>query len=235
MYSLNPLKRNVLITKDEVIFHAPTQNTVDPRMIEQSIIVAEERFIRPALGYEYYQQLLTTKNKLITDANKATLQTEINASMPEGSQDVVLVKNDIVNASEYLSADNLVLWYEHLWKLTAEAVMLLALPEGFVQFGSEGTIHKQAPAGPMSTGGIVTPDLRSMKWMLDKKLMDRIDPLIESLHEWFCLQRKNDRTKYTLYTKPCPCDQDNDGIGFKRKSQFILGLYDDDPDPCNCS
>lgn len=226
MYRLNLLQRNVLISTDEVIFHAPTKHTLDPRMIQNSIIVAEERFIKPLLCYEYYQALIAQKNLLITDGNKAAQQTLINASLPTGSQAVVLESGMIINALEYLDTDNKALWKEHLWKLTAECVMLVAYPEGFVQFGSEGAHHNQPPAGPMSSGGIVTPDLRAMKWSLDKKLMDRIDPLIESLHQWLCKQKKADSSKYPDYDKDCDCD--SKGVAFKRKSQFILGLYDEE-------
>jgi hypothetical protein len=54
--------RNVLITTDEVIFHAPTKQTLDPRTIQNSIIIAEERFIVPAIDYPLYYELASTKN-----------------------------------------------------------------------------------------------------------------------------------------------------------------------------
>ena len=228
MYRLNPLKRNVLITVDEVIFHGPTQHTLDPRIIEQSIIVAEEGIIRVALGYDYYQALLLEKNTLVTDANKATLQAAITAAQPSDAQDVVLQSGMIVNALEYLSADNKTLWNEYLWKLTAEVVIMIAYPEGFVQIGTEGVHHKAPPAGPMTSGGIVSPDLRTMKWALDKKNMMRIDPLREAMHLWLCKQQKADDDKYPLYEKTCDCNAD--GVPYKRKTDMILGLYDDEDD-----
>lgn len=225
MYRKNPLKRNVLITVDEVIFHGPTQNTLDPRIIEQSIIVAEEGIIRVALGYDYYRALVDSKNTLITSGNKTAQQALIQASLPTDAQDVVLNEGDIVNALEYMSADNQTLWTEHLWKLTAEVVILIAYPEGFVQMGSEGVHHKAPPAGPMTSGGIVSPDLRTMKWAMDKKHMMRIDPLREAMHLWLCKQQKADSTKYTLYEKYCDCDAD--GVPYKRKTDVVVGLYDD--------
>jgi hypothetical protein len=169
MYRLNPLYRNILITTDEVIFHAPTKHTLDPRTIENSIIVAEERIIREALGYDYYMALIDAKNKVVTDDNKSDLQTKITASLPEGAEAITLANGDIVNALEFLSTDNQALWKQHLWKLTAECVLLAAFPDGFVQFGSEGVFHQQSTGGPMSGAGVVTPELRSMKWMMDKK------------------------------------------------------------------
>lgn len=231
MYRINPLMRNVLITADEVLFHAPTKQTIDPRKIEHSIIIAEERFIRPALGYEYYTALCDGKNLTITALNIVAQQALINASLPEGAQEVTLVEGDVINSMSYLAADNLALWKQHLWKLTAECVMLIAMPEGYVQFGSEGAVFNQPPGGPMSDrGSIVTPDLPSMKFAMNKKLQDRIDPLREALHQWLCKQQKADSTKYTLYTKHCDCNVD--GIAYKRKTDIVLGIYDDEDDNC---
>lgn len=224
MYRINPLKRNVLITVDEVIFHAPTKQTIDPRTIEQHIIVAEERFIRPALGYDFYQALTLAKNKLVTDANKATLETEINDSLEEDQPQVELTSGQVVNSYNYLTTENQTLWLEYLWKLTAECVMLLALPESLVQFGTEGVLLSAPAASPMG-GGVTSPDLRMAKWAMDKKLMDRIDPLIESMHQWLCKQQDADSAKYTAYEKDCDCNKD--GIAYKRKTDIILGLYDD--------
>lgn len=226
MYRLNPLQRNVLITTDEVIAHAPTMNTLDPRMIEQSIIVAEERLLRPLLGNEYYYSLIDQKNVLITSGNIDDRQDEVNGSLPPESQQVTLEIGQIINAAEYLSSENLALWKQHLWKLTAECVMLMAYPEGFVQFSSQGVIHTNPPAGPLNSGGLVTPELRSVKWAMDKKMMDRIDPLREALHVWVCMQKKTLSTKYPLYLSPCDCD--SKGVAYRRKSNIVLGIYDDD-------
>lgn len=222
----------MIITADEVIFHAPTKQTLDVRMIEQSIIVAEERLIRPALGFDLYTAIIDSKNKVVTAGNLSALQAELSAAVPDSATLTTLKEGDIVNAMEYLSAENLALWKQHLWKLTAECVMLLAFPEGFVQFGSEGTVHSQPASGPMSTG-MVTPELRSIKWAMDKKMMDRIDPLREAMHQWLCKKQKADSTLYVLYTSPCDCDVD--GVAYKRKTDIVLGLYDevDDVD-LNC-
>lgn len=228
MYRLNELKRNVLITPDEVIFHAPTKHTLDPRMIESSIIIAEERLIRPLLGYDFYEALIAAKNLTITSGNLAAQQILFDASLADGAAAYTLQEGDIVNAYEYLSTENQSLWKVFLWKLEAEIVMMAAYPEGFVQFGSAGTVHNQPASSPMSSTGIVTPDLRSVKWSIDKKMMDRIDPLREAMHQWLCKQKKADSTKYILYDKTCDCNVD--GIAYKRKTDFILGIYDDDQD-----
>lgn len=231
MYRPNLLQRNVLITPDEIIFHAPTKETINPRMLEQHIIIAEERFIRPALGYEFYWALCDAKNRTITSSNKAATQTLINNSLGEDAQSITLAIGDIVNASEFLSSDNLELWKQHLWKLTAECVMLLALPEGYVQYGAVGTHMNQPPAGPIpNSTDIVSPDLPSLKFAMNKKLQDRIDPLREALHQWLCVKQKADSSKYTLYTKACDCDEN--GVAYKRKTDIVLGAYDEDDDDC---
>lgn len=235
MYRVNPLMRNVLITTDEVIFHAPTMHTLDSRMIEQSIIVAEERFLRPTLGFSFYEALIDQKNLEITSGNMAAQQALLDASMPmppEGVTNPVLAEGDIVNAWEYLSADNKSLWKQVLWKFAAEAVLLLSLPEGFVQFTSAGAVHNQPSTGPMSTTGVVTPELRSVKWAMDKKLMDRIDPLQQAVHIWLCKKKEDDSSKYPLYKKDCACDEN--GVAYKRKTDVILGLYDDEDNSTNC-
>jgi hypothetical protein len=232
MYNYNPLMRNVLITTNEVIFHAPTKQTLDPRTIQNSIIIAEERFIRPALCHDFYEALLAEKNKEVTTENKESLQTQINESLPEGSEPVVLTVGSIVNAWEYLSSDNQVLWKQHLWKLTAECVMLLAVPEAFVQFSSEGVIHAAPVASPLNTTGVSTPELKSVRWAMDKKMMDRIDPLLEAMHTWLCHTRKSEPAKYPFYCKECACD--HNGVAYKRKSDIVLGLYDDEDYNCGC-
>jgi hypothetical protein len=218
--------RNVLITADEVIFHAPTKQTLDRRTIEQSIIIAEERFIRPALCDEFYEQIVIAKNREITSGNKGTTEGEILVATGET---VVLQIGEIVNAWEYLNADLQKFWKEHLWKLTAECVMLLATPEAFVQFASEGVVHGAPPAGPMTTTGLVSPELRSVKWIMDKKLMDRIDPLLEAMHRWLCKRKAT----YSNYCKVCDCDAN--GVAYKRKSDLVTGLYDDVDKDINCN
>jgi hypothetical protein len=229
MYRLNPLQRNVLITTDEVIFHAPTKHNLDPRTIQQSIIIAEERFIRPSLCDDFYEALIAAKNLEITDDNKAAQQALYNGSQQAGAQAYTLKNGDVVNAMEYLSDAYKTLWKQHLWKLTAECVMIVSTPEAFVQFTSEGAVHTNPVAGPMTSATVTTPDLRSMKWIMDKKLMDRIDPLIEAMHVWLCKRVAT----YPLYTKECDCDAS--GVAYQRKTNMILGLYDDDETKsCNC-
>lgn len=224
MYRLNKFERPVLIVSEEVIFHAATMHTLDQRMVDQAIIIAEERLIRPALGNDFYYALLDEKNLLITSGNIVAQQALIDASWEaKDKKPAALREGDIVNASEYMSEDSLALWKQILWKLAAEAVMLVAVSDSFVQFTSDGTIHKLPQSGPLTGAGSVTPDLRSIKWTMDKKMGDRIDPLMEAMHQWICRQQDTDDTKYPDYTKTCDCN--SKGVAYKRKTDIILGIY----------
>lgn len=220
MYNINPLMRPVLITGPEVVFHAPTKHTLDIRTIEQSIIVAEERFIRPALGDAFYEALIQQKNNEVTDVN----QNQIQEYFPNDS----LYHGLYINSFTLLNTANKALWKMHLWKLAAECVLMLATPEGFVQFSSEGVVHSNPTAGPLTSGNVITPSLSAVKWSMDKKLMDRIDPLMEAMHNWIC-QRK---TNYPLYQKPCDCD--SKGVAQQRRTDLILGIYDEEEGGCEC-
>lgn len=221
MYNINPLFRNVLITTSEVLFHAPTKHTIDPRTIQQSIIVAEERLIRPALTDSLYYAITDAKNVAVTTENIADLQQKITTAS-KFDEPVELSVGDIVNSMEFLDEPFISLWKQHLWKLAAESVMLVSTPEAFVQFGTEGVIHTVPASGPMNTSGVVTPELRSIKWLMDKKNMDRIDPLTEAMHAWICRHKKS----FPQYTRLC--DYDTKGVAYKRKSDIILSIYDED-------
>jgi hypothetical protein len=221
MYRKNNLQRNVLITFDEVIFHAPTQHTIDKRMVEPSIITAEERFIRTEIGFKLYNELVTAKNVEVTALNIDTLKAQ--------TKIYDLLEGEIVNGFGFMSTAQQKLWKQQLWKLTAEAVMTSAFPEGFVQMGSGGAFHNNPPAGLMVTSGFVTPLSSSMKWQLDKKILDRISPLIDSLHNYLCINKAD----FALYdTKKCPeCDDTEIKAKF---SGISLGMYDEDEDEDCC-
>lgn len=212
--------RNVLITAQEVLFHAPTKQAVDMRPIEQSIIVAEERFIRPKLGYDLYESLCAEKNKVVVEADLAELKTK--TGNPE------LKVGDLVNSFEFLSAPRQELWKQHLWKIVAECVMISAYPEGFVQFGAEGAFHNSPPAGLMVTSGLITPLLSSMKWAIDKKVNERLEPLLESMHLYIC----RNLSSFGNYIKACPDCNGNTGKSYT--GGIALGLYDDDEDGRCC-
>lgn len=223
MYRLNQLNRKVLIMVDEVIFHAATKQTVDNKAIENAIIIAEERLIRPAIGDDFYYALLDEKNLVVTSGNKDAQQSLIDAAFENKQKPKSLEVGDIINAIEYLSDDSADLWRQHLWKLCSECVMLVAMSDSFVQTSAAGIVHTSPQSGPLTGNGAVTPDLRSVKWAMDKKMMDRIDPLFEAMHQWLCRQRDADDTIYPDYKKACDCNWK--GISHKRKTNFVLGVY----------
>lgn len=218
MYKLNKLERGVLITVDEVLFHAPTKHQLDARMIESSIIVAEERFIRVELGSAMYDYIVDHKNVTVTAGNIAALETASGLDLNEG---------DVLNAVEQLNPSYQALWKNHLWKIVAECVIISAYPEGFVQLGSEGTVHNSPPAGLMVTSGQVVPLLSSMKWVIDKKIQDRVSPLFNSMHDYIC--KNKSANGYDLYQKTCP-EIDCKGNSTERPkfTGIVTGLYDDD-------
>lgn len=224
MISLNPLKTNVLITTDEVIFHAPMEGTVDPRSILQSIIIAERRFIKPMLGAAVYDALIAAKNKEVTVANIVAVQAEFDAARGTDRDPIVLVEGDIVNSDTYLSAGQKALWYGYLHKITAECVYFMALPVNRSRFDSQGVIQN-SPASITGGSGPASIDLRDLKHLMDRSLQDRISPLMEDMHQYLC------KIKYSGYTKDCGCD--SSGTTYKKKSDFILSMYDDD-EKCRC-
>lgn len=213
------LERNVLITWEEVMKHAPTSQTMDKRQIEQSIIIAEERLIRPALGFELYDQLVDSKNVVVTSGNIAALQTLI------GSEPTLIVGN-VVNAYEQMATANKDLWTKYLWKLTAEAVAIVMYPEGFVQQNAEGLFHKVPPAGLMVTSGLVTPLLSSAKWGLDQKMQNRFTPLYEAMHNFLCKYK----TTYVLYAGNCPDCNNEDSVN-KGYGGIAMNIYEDTDKP----
>lgn len=227
MYRINDLNRNVLIVPDEVLFHAPIGHEPNLRSLRQSIIIAEERFVRPALSSGLYNQLITSKNKLVTNLNKELLEQNIYDETGEG---VALNIGNIVNSRYFLSDREAELWDMFLWKLTAECVAFISVPEAFIQQGSAGLVHLHPQSSPMVDSKEVTPELRSAKWLMDKKLQDRIDPLIEAMKFWIC-ENKN---YFSTYTGQCDCsDQNQDGVSWKRKTSYVFGVYDEEEN-CGC-
>lgn len=229
MYQINRLNKKTLITPQEVIFHAPTTHTIDERSILQNIIIAEKRFVAPAIGRDFYDALLTAKHTKVDSGNQATMLTTINtylASIGEtaiASTDIPV--GTLINASEYLTAHYLTLWNEHLWKLVAECVEYVLIVPTWLQHTAQG----QQKNNPEVIGGngqnSASGDLKEVQYKEKKFREDRIDPLIEDMKYFLC---KN-KTNYPLYT----CEDDQiDGISISRKSSIIFGAYDEDDSNC---
>lgn len=222
MISKNPLKTKVLITTDEVIFHAPVDNQGDARTILQSIIIAERRFIKPILGSTLYQTLIDAKNKLVTADNIVEYQTAIDDETHDDREPVTLVEGDMVNSDTFLDSTQADLWHTCLHKIVAESVWFCALPVNRSRFTAQGIIHN-FPQEALGTSNSVSVDLRTLKHLMDRGLQDRISPLIDDMHSYMCVSH------YPGYTRECGCD----GKGTPKKTDFILGMYDEDV-PCGC-
>jgi hypothetical protein len=219
MIGVNPLRTKVLITADEVIFHAPTDQQVDIRILLQSIIIAERRFIEPVLCSTVYDALINAKNKIVTTDNKATLQAEVNAGRPADRAQIILNEGDYVNSDTYLSTSQLALWQDHLHKITAECVWLVALPVNRARFNSAG-VMKNNPETITDNRASVTVDLADMKHLLDKGLNERVTVLIGAMHNYLC------KVKYSGYDRDCGCGSKE--VSTQKSSGVIFGLYDDD-------
>lgn len=221
MIGVNPLRTKVLITTDEVIFHAPTDQEVDPRNLLSNIIIAERRFVKPLLGSSVYQSLIDNKNLLVTSSNKASLQTVVNSGRPADREAIVLNTGDYVNSDTYLNEHQQDLWYNYLHKIVAECVWFCALPVNRARFTSKGVI-KNFPETIAQNQESVTIDLKDLKHLLDKGLQERITPLIDDCHEYMC------SVSYPGYTRDCGCNKQPT----QKMSGVLFGLYDDDPRGC---
>lgn len=224
MIGVNPLHTRVLATVDEVIFHAPTENDIDARSILQNIIIAERSFILPMIGFSMYDALTIAKNKVVTDANKADLQTELNQGR-QGRPPIALVAGDMVNSDSYLSQKDQDLWRDHLHKIVAECVYFSALPVNRSRFGAQG-VNVNNPASIASTSNVASIELKDLKHLIDNALLRRINPLMEAMHEYIC------RNGYSSYAKDCNCN--TDGTPYQKRSSISFGMYDTDDD-CGCN
>ncbi len=217
MIGVNMLKTKVLITTDEVIFHAPMDNNPDIRSILSNIIIAERRFIKPLLGTVIYNQLLDNKNLLVTSSNKASLEAIVNAGRSEDRDPITLHVGDFVNSDTYLNEQQQDLWVNYLHKIVAECVWFCALPTNRARFTGKGVV-KNHPETISEKQESVTVDLKDLKHLLDKGLQERITPLIDDLHQYMC------SVGYPGYPRDCGCEKSST----KKMSGVIFGLYDDD-------
>lgn len=236
MYNVNYLKRPVLIMPDEVIFHAATDQASDSRYIQQNIIVAEERFIAPAIGDTFYEELITLKNQYVTSDNQAAMLVLVNSN-PNLKAPLTLSQlpiGSIINAIEFVTNPYYVgLWNRFLWKLTAEAVDMMAIVPSWLRATAQG----QMMNNPATIGGngqnSESGKMADVKFKMDKAIQDRIDPLIERMRLYiykrntsFPTFRNNGDCDW--YNNLCSChDPKIDGVSSLRKTGIIFGAYDD--------
>lgn len=224
MYRLNPFTRNVLITSDEVIANGPVgEDAVSPGNLNDAIVIAEERFIKKAICKAMYYDFRDKKNVLVTISNKSYLEGLVN----EGNvgELIELQVGQIINAIEIVDNQWYVkLWHEFLWKITAECVVYIATPTNWSQYKTSGEMQNNPKSITNEGSGAASIDLKDVKWKMDKILMDRINPLMEVMHEWICDNKAN----FPLYTTPCPCDNSNtNGVSVSGKTGWIHNIYND--------
>ena len=223
MYSLNPIPRNVLITPDECtsMFKG---NAIDPSVWAASIEIAEERFVRPVLGYAFYEAIATAKNTLVTSGNIASLQSQMTA------KNITLSVGQIVNGVEILTAANAAygtLWAARLARYCFEAVYYVAQIDNYTQFSAQG-ILKNNPEGSVlgeKAAQSVGVGLNDIKWLTDKQLLDRINPFKASLEQYLCVNIAS----YPLYDN-CNCQgqgSDANSVKSAKRTTPFVDIYDD--------
>lgn len=232
MYRINRLNRNVLITSDEVLFHAPSEGNVAERSIIQNIIIAEERYVSDALGAIFYYDFINKKNKVVTNANQNELLNKINDSLDiYGLANIE--KRDIpigiiINAIEFVdNKDYVDLWNMYLWKFTAECVDLACTVPSWVRHSEQGQMLNN-PKVIGANAGASSGDVKEIKFKLDSTMLDRINPLREKMHEWIC--QRIDKFPLYYHHNDCiknNCCSDNTKDKIKaQKSDIIFGIYD---------
>ncbi len=137
-----------------------------------------------------------------------------------------------VNAIELVTNPYYVeLWDMFLWKLTAEAVDLATTVPSWLRHTSQGQQKNNPDVIGGNGSGSASGDIKDVKFKLDIQMQDRIDPLITRMESWICKRKGN----YPLFDKPCPCDDTETAVAYKRKTDIVFGIYDDDTDDCNCA
>lgn len=223
MYRINRTLRNVLITPDEVIFHSPSTGEEGERQILNNIIPAEERWITDALGFGLYDYICNQKNVEVTTANKEQLLTKIKADYAKDKKqfpDELLQEGMIVNAIEFITDEWVKkLWYRYLWKITAECVELMNIVPSWLQTSKSGQ-QLQNPNN-ISASGSVSGELKDVKFKMDNSMLDRIQPMLDSMHRWIC----QNKAHFPRYTKSCDdCGEENKNL--TSNVGFAFGHYD---------
>lgn len=227
MKVVNDLHRPTIITAQEVQKVVSKTTNLDLNRVRSNIIVAEERFLRNILGFDFYEALLEEKNVEVTSENKDALQTQIRDEWND--QSFVLNVGDVVNSSDTLSDVNKKLWKYHLWQIAAECVMFVAYPDNYTDFTSQGVIHNTPRYDSIGNSGANTPELNTIRFQMDKILTGRINPLLESMHQFIC----KSKSSYPKYDKTCDCDVT--GKSYAGSGPTFINIYEDDEeDDCDC-
>ena len=231
MYRINKLKRNVLITPDEVIFHAATDQDISERSILPNIIIAEERWIANTICDKFYEDFINQKNREVTAENRQELLDKINETLTKPITEKELPIGTIVNAIELVENEWYVkLWNRFLWKLTAECVDAMSVVPSWLKHTSSGQQLNNPKVIGGNMSGAASGEMKEVQFKLENYIQDRIDPIIERMKLWICQNKSN----FPLFCKDCGeicgCDENGnvpDGVSHIRKTNFITNIYED--------
>jgi hypothetical protein len=229
MTSLNLVGRNVLLTADEAVKKIFTTGNVDPRAFVAAIELAEARFLRPLLGYGMYEQLAAAKNKVVTEANKAALTLAMEATWGAGKFEPLQV-GQVVNSTTFLITAQQTLWNDWLWKYASEATRQCLITDIYAPLSNSGMTKRNPVASALdeNTKESVGIGLADAKWLTDKGITDRLEPLRESLVEFLC----RNRSIYSLWpSENCPAQGSTATPA--RQTGWITSIYDEEE--CGCT
>lgn len=228
MKVVNELIRPTLITPHEVQRVRAKVNGIDLSRIATNIIVAEERFIRPALGSDFYDALVEAKNVEVSSASLESLQQDIRKEWNDPA--LALNVGDVINDEMLMNEYQRKLWRQYLWQVVAECVWFVAFPDNYTDFTSSGLVHNVPKfAGFQENGNSqTTPSQKTLEFQMDKILTGRIAPLLENMHAWLCKNKEH----FPEYKKDCGCNADGTMTG---SGPVFINIYDDQEDEqCGC-
>ena len=224
MYRINRLNRPVLITVDEVITQCAMDQDADIRYIMNSIIVAEERWIRPTLGNAMYRDFVAMKNVVVTADNQSDLVDAISASLEADGKDPITVDalplGIMVNAIELVTnAKYVELWQTYLWKITAECVDVSCVVPSWLRHTAAGQQKNNPVVVGGNTEGSATGDRKDVEYKIDSHINSRIVPLIAAMEQW--MLEVGGFPLYPACQKKKEC-----GPVMGNKGGIIFGIYD---------
>lgn len=228
MKVVSNLIRETLITAQEVQKIRAKSEGIDLTRIANNIIVAEERFIRTALGSDLYDELVAAKNTTVTSGNQAELQEAIRKEWNDAS--LVLSVGDIINDESSLSEMQRKLWRMYLWQVVAECVWFVAFPENYTDLTSAGLVHNVPKFSGFQESGNskTTPSQKTLEFQMDKILTGRIAPLLENMHAWLCVNKES----FPTYKKDCgDCNTNGKITG---SGPVFIDIYGEEEDTCGC-
>ncbi len=233
-YAINPLSRPVLITPDECTSRLP-ESSLDSKKWISAIPIAEVRLIIPVLGYNLYNDICNQKNIQVTSGNITLLQGFINQTFgtnQAGNPKVTLSIGMFVNSIDLVTvgAPYVALWNTALWDFVFNCVYFIALSENYAQFTNQG-ILKNNPIGSLvgndKQSNSVGIDLKDLRYLNDRWLLDRINPFQDYLEQYLCANI----SLLPLYPYQ-KCSKWNRETNEKRTTEFI-NIYEDDDCGCN--